>query len=136
MKRNIPFFLFWSFEFNEFEFVSDFEFRHSDLNRKYFRIPLSSGLPEASRSAGGSSISRSQFLCFHKVTDNTPPVLLDHHLVGISCFIPGNFPAPHLFHDKVDVPVFGSVTQFLSQFFSWQRCRTVGRRRFHLPPNR
>jgi len=28
--------MFWSFEFRAFEFVSDFELRHSDLNSKHF----------------------------------------------------------------------------------------------------
>jgi hypothetical protein len=37
------FFLFWSFEFRIFEFVSDFEFRHSDLSCKYFQILLRGG---------------------------------------------------------------------------------------------
>ena len=38
MKKYAHIFLFWSFEF-----ISDFEFRYSDLNRKYFQIlPLRS----------------------------------------------------------------------------------------------
>jgi hypothetical protein len=49
-------FLFWSFEFRAFEFVSDFEIRHSDLHHKYFQISPPRVLPEASRSAGRDSL--------------------------------------------------------------------------------
>ena len=47
-------FLFWSFEFRVFEFVSDFDFRHSDLKCKTLKTPPSRGLPDASRYAGGA----------------------------------------------------------------------------------
>ncbi len=55
MKRYAYYFL--SFEFKVFEFVSDFEILHSDLNHKFFQIPPSGRLPEVSRSEVGGGAS-------------------------------------------------------------------------------
>ena len=47
-------FCFGHSKFRVFEFVSDFEFRHSDLKCKYLQIPPSRALSDASRYAGGA----------------------------------------------------------------------------------
>jgi len=61
-------------------------------------------------SSEGSLVSWSNLLCFHEVTDSTAPILFDHNLVDILCLLPRDLPAEHVFHDKIDIPVFRSVS--------------------------